>query len=135
MLDMSRMNGIQIDPDGRSVIVQGGAKWGDLDREAETYGFATPGGVISPTGVTGLTLGGGIGWLMGTHGLSGDNVISAILVNAEGAQVSVSASENQDIFWAIRGGGGNFGIVTALKLRLHRLESGEGGILLYPTSA
>jgi FAD/FMN-containing dehydrogenase len=135
MLDMSRMNGIQIDPDGRSVIVQGGAKWGDLDREAETYGLATTGGVISSTGVTGLTLGGGIGWLMGKHGLSCDNVISAILVNAEGSQVSVSASENQDIFWAIRGGGGNFGIVTALKLRLHRLESVEGGILLYPRSA
>jgi FAD/FMN-containing dehydrogenase len=135
MIDLSQMKAIQVDPAGQSVVVQGGAKWGALDKEAETYGMATTGGVISSTGVTGLTLGGGIGWLMGKHGLSCDNVISANLVNAEGSQVSVSASKNEDLFWAIRGGGGNFGIVTDMKFRLHPLESVNGGVLLYPRSA
>jgi len=135
MIDMFRMRGVQVDPSGQSAVVQGGAKWGELDREAEKYGLATTGGVISSTGVTGLTLGGGIGWLMGRHGLSCDNVISADLVDAEGAHMSVSKSENEDLFWAIRGGGGNFGIVTALELRLHPLESVEGGMLLYPRNA
>jgi len=135
MIDLSRMKCIQINARNRSVVVQGGATWGELDREAERYGLATTGGVISSTGVAGLTLGGGLGWLMGKHGLSCDNVISADLVNADGAHMSASQSQNEDLFWAIRGGGGNFGIVTALELRLHSLESVEGGALLYPRSA
>jgi FAD/FMN-containing dehydrogenase len=135
MIDLSQMTAIQVDPASQSLVVQGGAKWGALDREAETYGLATTGGVISSTGVTGLTLGGGMGWLMGKYGLSCDNVISANLVNAEGLQVSVSASENEDLFWAMRGGGGNFGVVTDMKFRLHSLESVDGGVLLYPRSA
>src|ERR1700733_14823630 len=108
MIDLSCMRGIQVDAARRTALVQGGATWGELDRDAETYGLATTGGVISSTGVAGLTLGGGLGWLMGKHGLSCDNVISADLVNAEGQHVSVSASQNEDLFWAIRGGGGNF---------------------------
>ncbi len=112
--------------------MQGGATWGEFDRACEKYGLATTGGVISSTGVGGLTLGGGMGWLMGKHGLSCDNLISADLVNADGNHVPVSATQNEELFWAIRGGGGNFGIVTALEFRLHDLASVHGGILLYP---
>jgi FAD/FMN-containing dehydrogenase len=135
MIDLSRMKAIQIDPGGQSAVVQGGATWGEFDKAAESYRLATTGGVISSTGVAGLTLGGGIGWLMGKYGLSCDNVISADLVNADGAHMTVSATSNEDLFWAIRGGGGNFGIVTALEFRLHPLESVEGGVILYPRAA
>ena len=135
MIDLSLMNGIQVNPSAQSAIVQGGARWGDFDRDCERYQLATTGGVISTTGVCGLTLGGGIGWLMGKHGLSCDNVVSADLVSADGSHMSVSASQNEDLFWAIRGGGGNFGIVTALEFRLHSLESVHGGLLLYPRSS
>jgi UDP-N-acetylenolpyruvoylglucosamine reductase len=135
MIDLSRMKAVQIDPAGQSAVVQGGATWGEFDKAAESYRLATTGGVISSTGVTGLTLGGGIGWLMGKHGLSCDNVISADLVNADGAHMTVSATSNEDLFWAIRGGGGNFGIVTALEFRLHPLESVEGGVILYPRAS
>jgi FAD/FMN-containing dehydrogenase len=135
MIDLSRMNAIQIDPAGQSAVVQGGASWGAFDKAAESYHLATTGGVISSTGVAGLTLGGGIGWLMGKHGLSCDNLVSADLVNADGAHMTVSATSHEDLFWAIRGGGGNFGIVTALEFRLHPLESIEGGVILYPRTA
>jgi FAD/FMN-containing dehydrogenase len=135
MIDLSRMKAVQIDPAGQSAVVQGGITWGEFDKAAESYRLATTGGVISSTGVAGLTLGGGIGWLMGKHGLSCDNVISADLVNADGVHTTASATSNEDLFWAIRGGGGNFGIVTALEFRLHPLESVEGGVLLYPRTA
>ncbi|WP_263360135.1 FAD-binding oxidoreductase [Acidicapsa ligni] len=135
MIDLSLMNGIQVTPGAHSAVAQGGAKWGEFDRECERYQLATTGGVISSTGVCGLTLGGGMGWLMGKHGLSCDNVISADLVSADGSHLSVSASQNEDLFWAIRGGGGNFGIVTALEFRLHSLKSVQGGLLLYPRSS
>jgi FAD/FMN-containing dehydrogenase len=132
MIDLSLMREVQIDTSRRSGLVQGGATWGEFDREGEKYGLATTGGVISSTGVCGLTLGGGIGWLMGNFGLSCDNVISADLVSADGHHLSVSADQNEDLFWAIRGGGGNFGIVTAMEFRLHDLEHVHGGILAYP---
>jgi FAD/FMN-containing dehydrogenase len=132
MIDLSLMREVQVNPGRQTALVQGGATWGEFDRETERYGLATTGGVISSTGVCGLTLGGGLGWLMGKHGLSCDNVISADLVNAEGNHVSVSATENEDLFWAIRGGGGNFGIVTALEFRLHDLGPVHGGVVLYP---
>jgi hypothetical protein len=132
MLDLSRMKNIKVDPSRQTVTTQAGLTWGEFDRETEKFHLATTGGVISSTGVAGLTLGGGIGWLMGKHGLACDNLISADLVNAEGGHVSVSGSENEDLFWAIRGGGGNFGIVTTLQFRLHTLESVHGGIILYP---
>ncbi len=135
MIDLSLMNGIQVNPGAHSVVAQGGAKFAEFDRECERYQLATTGGVISSTGVCGLTLGGGLGWLMGKLGLSCDNVISADMVNADGAHLTVSASQNEDLFWAIRGGGGNFGIVTALEFRLHPLESVHGGLLLYPRSS
>jgi len=132
MVDLSLMKSIQVDPRRRTVIAQPGVKWGEFDAETENYSLATTGGVISSTGIAGLTLGGGIGWLMGKHGLSCDNLISADLVNAEGRYVSASATENPDLFWAIRGGGGNFGIVTAFEYQLHALSSVHGGVLLYP---
>ena len=135
LIDLSQMRGIQVDAGRQTALVQGGVKWGELDKEAETYRLATTGGVISSTGVAGLTLGGGLGWLMGKHGLSCDNLISADLVTAEGTHLSLSASQNEDLFWAIRGGGGNFGIVTALEFRMHSLESVEGGVLVYPRSS
>lgn len=134
MIDLSRMKSIQVDPRRQTVVAQAGLTWGEFDRETEKFHLATTGGVISSTGIAGLTLGGGIGWLMGKYGLACDNLISADLVNAEGRHMCVSASENEDLFWAIRGGGGNFGIVTAIEFRLHRLESVLGGIILYPRS-
>ncbi len=132
MIDLSLMNAVQIDAGRKSALAQGGATWGAFDRESERFGLATTGGVISSTGVCGLTLGGGIGWLMGKFGLSCDNVLSADLVNADGNHVTVSATQNEDLFWAIRGGGGNFGIVTALEFRLHDLGPVHGGMVLYP---
>jgi hypothetical protein len=131
MLDLSRMKNVKVDPSRQRVTAQAGLTWGEFDRETEKFHLATTGGVISSTGIAGLTLGGGIGWLMGKHGLACDNLVSADLVNAEGGHLSVSASENADLFWAIRGGGGNFGIVTAFEFRLHQLESVHGGVILY----
>ena len=132
MIDLSLMREVQVDAEKQTALAQGGATWGAFDLESEKFGLATTGGVISSTGVCGLTLGGGIGWLMGKHGLSCDNVISADMVNAEGNHLSVSATENEDLFWAIRGGGGNFGIVTAMEFRLHDLPRSMGGVMLYP---
>jgi len=135
MIDLAGMREIQVNPGRQTALAQGGATWGEFDRECERFGSATTGGVISSTGVCGLTLGGGIGWLMGKHGLSCDNMISADLVSADGAHLTASASQNEDLFWAIRGGGGNFGIVTALEFRLHPLKSVHGGLLLYPRAS
>jgi FAD/FMN-containing dehydrogenase len=135
MIDLSLMREVQVNPGRQTALAQGGATWGEFDRESEKFGLATTGGVISSTGVCGLTLGGGIGWLMGKHGLSCDNVVSADLVSADGNHLPVSATQNEDLFWAIRGGGGNFGIVTALEFRLHELASIHGGIVLYPRPA
>jgi FAD/FMN-containing dehydrogenase len=132
MIDLSQMRQVEIRPGRQTALAQGGATWGEFDRECEKFGMATTGGVISTTGVCGLTLGGGIGWLMGKHGLSCDNVLSADLVSADGEHLSVNATHHEDLFWAIRGGGGNFGIVTALEFRLHERGPVHGGILLYP---
>jgi len=135
LIDLSLMRSVHVNPAAKSVVVQGGATWGDFDRECSQYGLATTGGVISSTGVCGLTLGGGLGWLMGQHALSCDNVISADIVTADGQYLTASPSQNEDLFWAIRGGGGNFGIVTALEFRLHPVDTVHGGILLYPRAS
>ena len=132
MIDLSLMREVQVDGGRKRAVAQGGATWGEFDRACEANKLATTGGVISSTGVCGLTLGGGIGWLMGKHGLSCDNLISADMVSAEGDHVSASETQNEDLFWAIRGGGGNFGIVTAFEFQLHDLDVVQGGVMLYP---
>jgi len=119
VIDLSAMRAVAVDPVARQALVQGGALWGDVDHETQVYGLATPGGIVSHTGVGGLSLGGGIGWLMRKHGLTIDNLLAAEVVTARGEVVRASADEHPDLFWALRGGGGNFGVVTALRLALH----------------
>lgn len=121
LIDLARMNGVVVDPDARIARVQGGALWGDVDRETQAFGLVAPGGVVSDTGVAGLTLGGGQGWVRRKYGLSCDNVLSAQIVCADGQVRTVSAETNPDLYWAIRGGGGNFGIVTSFTFQLHPL--------------
>jgi FAD/FMN-containing dehydrogenase len=118
-LDMSGMRGVWVDPAARTARAQGGALWSDVDRETAAFGLATTGGVISSTGVGGLTLGGGVGWLVGKHGLTVDNLVAVNLVTADGEQVRASATEHPDLYWAVRGGGGNFGVATSFEFRLH----------------
>lgn len=119
VIDLSLMRGVHVDPKRRTVRAQGGATWGDLDRETQLFGLATPGGAVSTTGIAGLTLGGGLGWLRRKYGLSCDNLVSVDVVTADGQLVTASAEEHEDLFWAIQGGGGNFGVVTSFEYRLH----------------
>src|SRR5215472_5661580 len=132
VIDLSAMRGIRVDPDARTVQAQGGALWRDLDHETQAFGLATTGGTVSNTGIVGLTLGGGLGWLMGKHGLSIDNLVSADVVTADGQFRKASAKDEPDLFWALRGGGGNFGVVTSLEYRLHPVTQVLGGTVLYP---
>ncbi len=119
VIDLSMMNNVRIDPEAKRARAGAGAKWGAFDHEAQAFGLTTTGGVVSSTGVAGLTLGGGIGYLTRTYGLACDNLLSVDLVTANGELVRASGTENPDLFWALRGGGGNFGVVTSLEFQLH----------------
>jgi FAD/FMN-containing dehydrogenase len=131
-LDLSLMRGIRLDPKRQSLRAEGGTLWRDLDHEAEVFGLATTGGLISSTGIAGLTLGGGLGWLMGSYGLACDNLLSVDLVTASGELVTASVSENADLFWGLRGGGGNFGVATSLEYQLHPVGPMLGGLIIHP---
>jgi FAD/FMN-containing dehydrogenase len=121
VIDLSAMRGVRVDPAARTVRVQGGATWGDVDRETQLFGLATPGGGVSTTGVGGLTLHGGWGWLRRKYGYSVDNLVSVDIVTADGRVRTASESENPDLFWAVRGAGSNFGVVTSFEFRLHEV--------------
>jgi FAD/FMN-containing dehydrogenase len=121
VIDLSLMNGVHVDPSTQTVRAQGGATWGDLDRETQLFGLAVPGGVVSTTGIAGLTLHGGVGHVRRKHGLSIDNLISVDIVTADGELRRASATENEDLFWAVRGAGSNFGVVTSFEFQAHPL--------------
>jgi FAD/FMN-containing dehydrogenase len=119
VIDLSRMKGIHVDAKNHTARVQAGATLGDVDRETHLYGLAVPAGVVSATGIAGLTLGGGVGWLVRKYGLTCDNVLSFDIVTAVGKLLTANAEDNGDLFWALRGGGGNFGVVTSFEYCLH----------------
>jgi FAD/FMN-containing dehydrogenase len=131
VIDLSPIKYTRVDPSARTVRVGGGCTWGEVDHAAHAFGLATPAGIISTTGVGGLTLGGGIGHLTRKHGLTIDNLLAADMVLADGSFVTVNAEENEDLFWAIRGGGGNFGVVTAFLFRAHPVDTEYAGPMLW----
>jgi FAD/FMN-containing dehydrogenase len=132
MLDLSLMKGIHVDPGRRTVRAQGGVTWGEFNRETQLHGLATTGGVVSTTGIAGLTLGGGLGWLMGKHGLAADNLMSAEVVTAAGDLVRAGVEGDRDLFWGLRGGGGNFGVVSWFEYRLHPVGPVTSGLVAHP---
>jgi FAD/FMN-containing dehydrogenase len=131
MIDLSPMKSVHVDPQGKTVRAEAGVTWGEFDRETQAFGLATTGGLVSTTGIDGLTLGGGLGWLMGNYGLACDSLISVDVVTADGRLLTASKSRNEDLFWGLRGGGGNFGIATSFEFQLHPVESMLGGILIH----
>jgi FAD/FMN-containing dehydrogenase len=132
VIDLSPMKRISVDPLLRTVQVQAGALLGDVDRETHAYGLAIPAGVMSKTGIAGLTLGGGVGWLVRKYGLTCDNLLGCEVVTAEGKIVTADTVTNPDLFWGLRGGGGNFGIVTSFRFQAHPVSTVLGGVVLYP---
>jgi FAD/FMN-containing dehydrogenase len=132
VIDLSPMKGVRVDPAARTARAEGGVTWGELDRATGAFGLAAPGGIVSTTGIAGLTLGGGVGWLVRHHGLACDNLLSAEVAAADGRLLAASADEHPDLFWALRGGGGNFGVVTSLTYRLHPVGTVLGGMVLHP---
>jgi FAD/FMN-containing dehydrogenase len=135
VIDLSRMKGMRVDPSKRVAWAQAGLTWGEFDRETQAFGLATTGGAVSTTGIAGLTLGGGIGWLQRKLGLTCDNLLGADVVTADGRFLPANATQNADLFWGLRGGGGNFGIVTSFEYRLHPVGQVLGGPVVHPFSA
>ncbi len=135
MIDLSPMKGMYVDPAARTLRAQGGLLWRELNRETAAHGLAVTGGAISTTGIAGLTLGGGLGWLMAKHGLAADNVLGVELVTAGGEILNVTAESHPDLFWALRGGGGNFGVAASFLYQLHPLTMVTGGIIGHPIDA
>ncbi|MFE3497922.1 FAD-binding oxidoreductase [Streptomyces sp. NPDC059175] len=132
VIDLSPMQGVRVDPVGRRAVAQPGLTWADLDRETQAFGLAVTGGLVSSTGIAGFTLGGGVGWLVRRHGLTCDNLVAADVVTADGRLVHASAEQNPDLFWALRGGGGNFGVVTSFEYELHPVGPDVlGGLIFY----
>ena len=134
VIDLSKMRGVRVDPTGKTARAEGGATWGDFNAATGAFGLATTGGIISTTGIGGLTLGGGIGYLTRGHGLSLDNLVSADVVTADGRLLVASESENPDLFWAIRGGGGNFGVCTSLEYKLQPVKQVYWGPMFFEVS-
>ncbi len=132
MIDLSLMRSVRVDPVNRTARAEGGARWRDFDHETQAFGLATTGGTNSDTGIGGLTLGGGLGWLAGKYGLACDNLLSADVVTADGRVLTASATQNADLFWGLRGGSGNFGIVASFEYRLHRVGPVLGGLVIHP---
>jgi FAD/FMN-containing dehydrogenase len=132
VIDLSHMKGVRVDPAAKTVRVEGGCTWGDVDHATHPFGLATPSGFVSTTGVGGLTLGGGIGYLSPTYGLTIDNLLEVDMVLADGSFVTANADQHPDLFWAVRGGGGNFGVVTSFLFRLHPVSMVYGGPIFWP---
>jgi FAD/FMN-containing dehydrogenase len=135
MIDLAEMKQITVDPGRQTATAQGGVLWSELNEAAAEHGLAVTGGAISTTGIAGLTLGGGLGWLMAKYGLAADNLVSVELVTADGQVLQVDAESHPDLFWALRGGGGNFGIATSFTYRVHPLETVVGGLIAHPFDA
>ena len=134
VIDFSRMRAVGVDPTAQTARADAGATWGDFNAATHEFGLATPGGIVSTTGVAGFTLGGGLGYLARKYGLASDNLISADVVLADGRLVKASESEHEDLFWALRGGGGNFGVVTSFEFRLHPHHTVYAGLVVFPIS-
>jgi FAD/FMN-containing dehydrogenase len=135
MIDLAEMKNITVDPEQGTATVQGGVTWNELNEAAAGHGLAVTGGAVSTTGIAGYTLGGGLGWLMGKYGLACDNLQAVELVTAAGDVLQVDAESHPDLFWALRGGGGNFGVATSFTYRLHPLSTVTGGLIAYPIDA
>jgi len=135
MISLADMRAVTVDPERRTLTAQGGATWAELNAAAGAHGMAVTGGAVSTTGIAGLTLGGGLGWLMAKHGLAADNLLGAELVTAAGEVLDVDAVSHPDLFWALRGGGGNFGVATTFTYRLHELDTVTGGLIAHPVEA
>ena len=135
MIDLAEMKGVTVDPDRATAKAEGGVTWGELNGAAGKHGLAVTGGLISTTGIAGYTLGGGLGWLMAKYGMAADNLLAVELVTAEGEVLDVGADSHPDLFWALRGGGGNFGIATSFTYQLHPVETVVGGLIAHPLDA